>query len=67
MKEKLPKVGQQVVTPLGKATVIGSNPLKETILVEMESQVVVEFPLQRISLEEEPARQPAQKKPKKRR
>lgn len=49
MKEKLPKVGQQVSTPLGDATVAGGNPLKETVLVELESGVTVELPLSEVS------------------
>ena len=49
MKEKLPKVGQQVSTSMGDASVIGSNPLKETVLVELENEVRVELPLSEVS------------------
>lgn len=49
MKSKLPKVGQQVSTPMGEATVAGSNPLKETVLVELESGATVELPLSEVS------------------
>jgi len=49
MKEKLPKVGQQVSTSMGEATVVGSNPLKETVLVELESEATVELPLSEVS------------------
>ena len=49
MKEKLPKKGQRVSTPMGEATVAGSNPLKETVLVELESGATVELPLGDIS------------------
>jgi cell fate regulator YaaT (PSP1 superfamily) len=52
MKEKLPKEGQRVKTPLGVAKVVGGNPLKETVLVELESEAVVEFPLSKIKIEE---------------
>ena len=45
MKEKLPKEGQRVSTAMGVAKVVGSNPLKETVLVELESQANVELPL----------------------
>ncbi len=48
MKEKLPKVGQQVSTPSGTATVVGTNPLKETVLVQVESEAVVELPLSEV-------------------
>jgi len=44
MKEKLPPTGQHVVTPLGEGRVTGVNPLKETVLVQLESQVTVELP-----------------------
>jgi cell fate regulator YaaT (PSP1 superfamily) len=53
MKEKLPKVGQQVSTAMGVAKVVGSNPLKETVLVELESEVTVELPLSEITIEDE--------------
>jgi len=49
MKERLPKDGQQVTTPLGEAKVVSSNPLKETVLVELVNQVTVEFPLSELS------------------
>ncbi len=54
MKEKLPKPGQKVSTPLGVASVVGGNPLKETVLVELESQATVELPLSDITIEEQP-------------
>jgi len=50
MREKLPKEGQRVSTPMGEATVVGVNPLLETVLVEMESQGTVEFPLTEVSI-----------------
>jgi len=53
MREKLPKEGQRVSTPMGVATVVGGNPLKETVLVELESQVIVELPLSEITIEDE--------------
>ena len=49
MKQKLPKVGQMVSTPLGEATVTGGNPLKETVLVELEGGAAVELPLSDVS------------------
>jgi cell fate regulator YaaT (PSP1 superfamily) len=49
MKEKMPKVGQRVSTHMGEATVVGSNPLKETVLVELESEATVELPLSEVS------------------
>jgi len=52
MKEKLPKDGQRVSTPMGLGRVVGSNPLKETVLVEFESEVSVELPLNDITIED---------------
>lgn len=53
MKEKLPKDGQVVSTPMGMAKVVGSNPLRETVLVETENQVTVELPLSEIKVDGE--------------
>ena len=53
MREKLPKEGQQVSTPMGVAKVVGSNPLKETVLVELENEATVELPLNEIVTEDE--------------
>jgi len=55
MKKKLPKEGQQVSTPMGMARVIGSNPLKEVISVELENQTVVELPLSEITIQDNEA------------
>ncbi len=49
MKEKMPRVGQQVSTAMGDATVVGLNPLKETVLVQLESEATVELPLGEVS------------------
>jgi cell fate regulator YaaT (PSP1 superfamily) len=54
MKEKLPKPGQTVSTPMGVANVVGINPLKETVLVELESQATVELPLSDLTFEKQP-------------
>jgi len=48
IKEKLPPIGQRVATPMGIATVVGGNPLKETVFVELESEAAVEFPLEEV-------------------
>lgn len=53
MKAKLPKHGQRVSTALGSAKVVGSNPLKETVLVELENQTSVELPLGEITVADE--------------
>jgi cell fate regulator YaaT (PSP1 superfamily) len=53
MKEKLPPIGQRVVTPMGIATVVGGNPLKETVFVRLESEATVEFPIEDVKREGE--------------
>ncbi|MBI2852199.1 MAG: stage 0 sporulation family protein [Chloroflexi bacterium] len=46
MKDKLPRDGQRVAIPAGEGRIIGSNPLKETVMVELdETRVTVEVPL----------------------
>ncbi len=49
MKEKMPRAGQRVSTRMGEATVVGNNPLKETVTVEMDSEATVELPLADVS------------------
>jgi len=49
MKDKMPRIGQQVSTPMGDAKVTGINPLKETVMVELESEATVELPLKDVS------------------
>jgi len=49
MKEKMPKNGQRVSTRMGEATVVGSNPLKGTVMVELDSEATVELPLAEVS------------------
>ncbi len=61
MKEKMPREGRHVTTAMGTARVLGTNPLKETVLVELESKVSVELPLSEISLSEEAESGPAPK------
>ena len=55
MKGELPKEGQRVSTAAGAATVVGSNLLKKTVLVELDSQVTVELPLSEIKIEGKPS------------
>jgi len=54
MKGKLPREGQRVKTPLGEAVVVGGNPLKETVWVELETQARVELPLSKVTIEGRP-------------
>jgi cell fate regulator YaaT (PSP1 superfamily) len=53
-KAKMPAAGQEVSTSLGKAKIVSSNPLKETILVELETGVNVELPLNQMTWNEKP-------------
>ena len=45
MKQNLPAIGDTISTRLGTGKVIGGNPLKETVTVQLESEAVVEMPL----------------------
>ncbi len=49
MKAKMPHVGQLVSMATGVASVVGGNPLAETVLVEMESGARVELPLSEVT------------------
>jgi cell fate regulator YaaT (PSP1 superfamily) len=49
LKEMMPKAGQRVSTPMGEATVVGNNPLKETVMVQLDSEATVELPLKEVS------------------
>lgn len=57
MKDKLPRNGQEVDTPMGPAKVLWSNPLKETALVELETKATVELPLSKIAPKQGPAQE----------
>ncbi len=48
MKQKLPSAGQAVSTRLGAGKVIGVNPLKDTITIQLESEAVVELPVSEV-------------------
>ena len=56
MRDKLPKKGNPVSTSMGMATVVSGNPLKETVMVELESGATVELPLSEVATEAKPAR-----------
>lgn len=44
MKGKLPEIGQEIITKVGKAKIIGRNIIKETLLAELETGVTMELP-----------------------
>jgi cell fate regulator YaaT (PSP1 superfamily) len=49
MKEKAPKIGQEVSTPFGKAKVVSVSQLKEKVSVQLEDQTVRELPLNQVA------------------
>ncbi|MBI2865578.1 MAG: stage 0 sporulation family protein [Chloroflexi bacterium] len=52
MKQKLPRVGEEVTTPVGNGKVSSVNVLKESVLVQLESQAMVEVPVAQLSRKE---------------
>jgi cell fate regulator YaaT (PSP1 superfamily) len=50
MKQKLPKEGKRVSVPMGTGRVVSGNPLKETVLVELESGAKVELPVNEVTV-----------------
>ena len=44
VKERLPQIGQRVLTPQGPGRVVGVNVIKETVAVELEEERILEFP-----------------------
>lgn len=56
MKEKLPATGQRVNTPMGPGTVAGANPLRQTVVVQFESQAKAELPVDEVTPRREKGR-----------
>lgn len=52
MKENMPPAGQKVSTPMGAGKIVGTNPLKDTAEVELESGATVEVKLSEVVLAE---------------
>lgn len=52
MKKTLPQIGQEVSTLIGKAKVIGSNPLKQSLSVELHTGAIAELPVTQVTWEE---------------
>jgi len=48
MKKKMPQPKQEISTPWGKATVISTNPLKETVTVQLKNEITKELPLDQL-------------------
>ncbi len=49
MKEKMPRVNQEVSTPFGEGKVVSTNPLKETVTIKLSDQTVRELSLDEIT------------------
>ncbi|MFO7773615.1 MAG: regulatory iron-sulfur-containing complex subunit RicT [Dehalococcoidia bacterium] len=47
-KKKMPQPKQEIVTPWGKAKVVSSNLLKETVTVQLENEAIRELPLDQL-------------------
>lgn len=48
VRKKMPRPRQEVLTARGKATVIGTNALKETVTVKLENETICELPLDQL-------------------
>ncbi len=44
MKGKLPDMGQEVLTKMGKGKIVGRNVIKESLMVELETGMTIEVP-----------------------
>ncbi|MCX6004739.1 MAG: regulatory iron-sulfur-containing complex subunit RicT [Chloroflexi bacterium] len=52
MKGKLPDIGSEIVTKMGKAKIVGRNVIKETLVAQLETGVTVEIPVSEVVLVE---------------
>jgi len=44
MRGKLPEMGQEIITKMGKGKIVGRNVIKETLITELETGVRIEVP-----------------------
>ena len=44
MRGKLPEIGQDTITKMGKGRIVGRNVMKETLMVQLETGVTIEVP-----------------------
>jgi len=49
IKKQMPKPKQTISTPWGKATVVSTNPIKETVTVQLKNEVTKELPLDQLT------------------
>jgi cell fate regulator YaaT (PSP1 superfamily) len=67
IKEELPKAGKVIDTPHGKGKVVEVNVIKETVQVELESQMTVEVSHQELlTTEPPPAKRPRRRRGRRR-
>ncbi len=52
MEEYLPKVGAEIETPYGAGKVVSVNAIKKSVSVELESNIVLELPLESLNREQ---------------
>lgn len=67
VKEKLPKVGKMIDTPHGRGKVTQVNVVKETVQVELDSQVTIEVSYQELASMEQPPSQHSRRRRRRRR
>jgi len=48
VKKRMPRLKQEVMTPRGRATVVGTNLLKETVTVRLDNETIAELPLDQL-------------------
>ena len=65
IKERMPRVGQEVTTPLGPATVVALNPIKETVSVQFHDQTIKVLPLDQVTREKKEQKQDQQQEKEK--
>ena len=63
MRGTLPRNGVWVSTPQGTAKVVGSNPLKQTVQVQLESMATIDLPLSEITIGSKPENRPENRPP----
>jgi cell fate regulator YaaT (PSP1 superfamily) len=65
LKKAMPRAGQMVDTKVGQAKVLGVNPVKGTIVVEVSSGGQTELELGEVTFNNEPVRKPNKNNPRK--
>lgn len=62
MKQEMPRNGERISTETGMATVVGGNPLKGMVLVELESGARVEIPVPEVKTTDRDTREPRRRR-----